>query len=353
MTAKRKRIPRWVWTLVKLALAACVVALMVHAGAIRPEHLEHAAKRWPLLLAALGTILVGIFLTSVRWGVLLRAQDIRIRVTELFRLTMTGLFFTLVAPGGLGGDAIKAYFVGRGREKKAEAATTVFLDRFLGLATMFLAAAAMIAVDFDRLWNAEVKGLDRFGMPGGRVLVILIAACMGSMVVFSAAMMSRRLRRTGLFAAVSRLVPFRRTVRRVYRAIHLYRDHPGALCWAALVSIGAQIPLYVIYYLYGIAVGADIQLWHVALIVPPAMVIRVLPLAPGGVGQGAFAMSLLFPLVGLSSGGDIGAVGDAMFVIVYLIGGLFFLFGKASFSEMRAAAELAAGSAAESGAESE
>jgi hypothetical protein len=39
-------------------------------------------------------------------------------------------------------------------------------------------------------------------------------------------------------------------------------------------------------------------------------------------------MALLFPLVGVADGAEIGALGDVIFVILYLVGGIFFLFGK-------------------------
>ena len=126
---------------------------------------------------------------------------------------------------------------------------------------------------------------------------------------------------------------------KIYDAMHLYGDKPGALVRAAAVSLVAQVPLYVIYYLCGLAVGAEIEWWHCALVVPPAMVIRVLPLMPAGAGQGMVAMGVLFKLVAINKGAAIGAVGDAMFLASCLIGGLFFVFGKTDYNEMRAAAE--------------
>jgi hypothetical protein len=44
-------------------------------------------------------------------------------------------------------------------------------------------------------------------------------------------------------------------------------------------------------------------------------------------------MALLFPLVGVADGAEIGALGDVIFVILYLVGGLFFLFGKSQLGE--------------------
>ena len=334
MTENRRQTPRWVWLIAKVFVVACVVGWMVHQGLIRLEDLGDAAARWPYLAVALAALLICFFLQSARWGILLRAQGISVPLIDLFIMTMTGLFFTVVAPGGVGGDAVKAYYVARASERKAEAATTVFLDRFLGLATLFFVACITIVIDFHRVWSLEVEGVTVLGQPVGRVLVLAIAACIAGMIALTMMVMSKRLRATRLFGRLSRLVPFRGTVGKVYRALHLYGDRRDALLGAAVLSIAAQAPLFLVYYLYGLALGAEIELWHCALIVPPAMVIRVLPLVPGGAGQGMAAMALLFPLVGVAKGGAIGAVGDAMFMVTYFIGGLFFLLGKTRHDEL-------------------
>lgn len=334
MTANARKVPGWVWTAVKVAIVVAVVWWMFHAKMIRLDEMRSAVGRWPLLAAALASILAGIFLSSFRWGILLRAQGIHIPVGELFTLMMKGAFFTAVTPGGLGGDAVKAYYVARGREKKAEAATTVFLDRLLGFATLFAVAGVMMLVEFRRLWDATAKGVEWFGIPFGRLLVFVIGGSILALAVFGLLVTSKRVRRTGVLQWLSRFVPFRPTAAKVYEAMHLYGDHRGAVCTAALVSVAAQVPLYLIYYLCGHAVGAPVELWQCVLIVPPATVIRVIPLMPGGAGQGLVAMSLLFPLVGISQGAAIGALGDGIFVVVYLIGGLFFLFGRQSYGEL-------------------
>jgi len=308
---------------------------MLHAGALKLDDLRRAGRNWPLLALGAAAIILGIFLTSIRWQILLRIQGISLRLRDLFALMMTGSFFTMAAPGGLGGDAIKAWYVARGREKKAEAATTVFLDRLFGLASLLFVAAVVIALDFRRLWNLSVAGISPLGQPIGRVLVLVIAAAALALAAFAVLVTSKRIRRSPLPGLVARFIPFRRTAEKVYDALHLCGGRPGAMLAAFAVSIAAQLPLYFVYYLYAIAIGVPIDLLSCAVVVPPAIIIRVLPIMPAGAGQGMAAMAILFPLVGVQSGGTIGAIGDAVFVIVYLIGGLFFLFGRAKYAEAR------------------
>ncbi len=344
MKRQKKNTPPWVWTLVKVGVAGCIIAWMCYKDFIRLDDLGRAAGNWPLLLAALAALMLAIFIQSARWGGLLAVQGICIKLFDLFRMTMIGSFFTLVVPGGVGGDAVKAYYVARGREKKAAAATTVLLDRLVGIWTLFLVAGVTVVLCFDKLWNAKVNGLSQFGLPGGRVLVIAIVGGIICMIGFALVVSNKRLRRSSVLNKFSRLLPFRSTMLNIYDAVHVYRNHPGRLLYISGISILGQAPLFLVYYLYGLAIGVNIEPWHCAVIVPPAMVIRMLPLVPGGVGQGAIAMGLLLPLVGLSveNGAAIGAVGDAVFVMTYLVGGLFFVFGKANYREVWAAAESAA-----------
>ncbi|MFO7900965.1 MAG: lysylphosphatidylglycerol synthase transmembrane domain-containing protein [Planctomycetota bacterium] len=338
MSEKRKSRRRWLWWSLKIAVATLVIAWMVHQNLIRADKLAEAAGRWPLLVLAFAGLMLGVFLQSVRWGVLIGPQGTHARLGELYILTMTGLFFSAVAPGGVGGDPIKMYYIARGRENKAEAATTVFVDRFLGLITLFVIGCVMILLDLPRLWSTDVGRAGFWGLRGGQALVLATLGGTAAMLLASLAVTSKRVRRARLVQRLGKWVPFRATIRKVYLALHLYGEHPGVFVRAAAISVVAQAPIFVAYYLYGRAIGAEIELQHCALIVPLAMVIRVLPLFPGGAGQGVAAMALLFPLVGVENGGDIGALGDAVFVLLYLVGGLFFLFGRTSYCDLRTAA---------------
>jgi glycosyltransferase 2 family protein len=314
---------------------------MFHSGTIDPKVLRSAARNWPLLLGALGAMVVSSVFAAARWGALLRAHDIRLSLFDLLRLVMTGLFFTLIAPGGVGGDVVKAWCVARGSDKRAAAATTVLLDRYLGLITLLLLGATVIALRFRTIWNADIERLRTFGLPlaGGQILILAVGLIILAMIGFALLVMSKRLRTSRLGAALSRVIPFRKTASKIYDAAHVYGDHPLPLLCAAGWSILAQSLLFVMYYLIGRAVGAEIGLWHCVLIVPPAMIIRFLPLVPGGAGQGLVGMALLFPLVGVTEGAEIGALGDVVFIALYLVGGVFFLTGKTDYHDIQSAVQ--------------
>jgi hypothetical protein len=339
MTAERPSKRRRVIAALKLALAAAVVVFLFERGLIRIDDLAQAAENWFLLVLAGFAIMAGMVISAFRWGVLLRAQGIHLPASALVAITMTGYFFAIVAPGGLGGDAVKALFAARASSRKAEAATTVFLDRVIGLVTLLIVGATVIALNVRRLWTTEIRGIRVLGVEGGRALVLAVGAAVLLAISGSVIVTSKRIRRSRRLAALSRFIPLRGIVLRVYSALHLYGDRRDDVLRAVGLSLLSQLATYATYFLYVRAVGSSVSMWDCLLVVPPAMIVRALPLLPGGLGQGAAAFAALMPLVGSEKGGAVGTIGDAMFVLVYLLGGLFFVFGRTRAEVPSATAE--------------
>lgn len=91
------------------------------------------AGQSPLALMAMTAIqLLGIVVATVKWRVLLPAQTFGC----LFRLNMVAQFYSLIVPGQVGAEAIKAYHLGRGRADAESIAASVVLDKVTGLLSL-------------------------------------------------------------------------------------------------------------------------------------------------------------------------------------------------------------------------
>src|SRR6516165_290957 len=62
---------------------------------------------------------VSIFITFLRWHILVRVIDPTIALRSSILLGLIGYFFNLVIPGSVGGDVIKAAYLARNRTQKA------------------------------------------------------------------------------------------------------------------------------------------------------------------------------------------------------------------------------------------
>ena len=72
----------------------------------------------PWLLAALGLYFAMIFVSAWRWGLLLRAQRIMVRLGTLLRSYLVATFFNNFLPSNIGGDVIRVRDTARAADRK-------------------------------------------------------------------------------------------------------------------------------------------------------------------------------------------------------------------------------------------
>src|SRR6202035_1444589 len=136
-------------------------------------------SHWPIMLAILGLGYAQVGITAWRWKLLLEAQEIWLPYGRAWGLTMVGMLFNVVIPGAVGGDLIKGYYITRAASgRKSHAATTILMDRVVGLiGLLFLGAVMALANLNETLRSAATRSLGSMTV-GGFVgaLVILYAA---------------------------------------------------------------------------------------------------------------------------------------------------------------------------------
>jgi glycosyltransferase 2 family protein len=131
--------------------ALVVVAFALLALVVWRNHdqIEKVLSR-PLDLRLLGLALLvyicAMVLTFIRWFFLVRVIEPDFKLSATFVLGAIGLVFNLVIPGAVGGDLIKATYLGRMRIKRTQAIASMVIDRILGLLALFILAAIAGAV---------------------------------------------------------------------------------------------------------------------------------------------------------------------------------------------------------------
>ena len=100
---------------------------------------RQASSRW--LGAALLLYLAMVLSSAVRWGVLLRAQHVRLPFSFLTQSFLVATFFNNFLPSNIGGDVIRITDTAPAAGSKTLATTVVLIDRGLGLLGLALMAA--------------------------------------------------------------------------------------------------------------------------------------------------------------------------------------------------------------------
>jgi hypothetical protein len=98
------------------------------------------------LLLAVALLPISFLITSVRWHMLLEAQDIHMGQGRAFVLNMVGSFYNSFMPGSTGGDLVKAYYAAKHTTHRTRAVMTVIIDRILGLLALIILGGVMAAV---------------------------------------------------------------------------------------------------------------------------------------------------------------------------------------------------------------
>lgn len=277
----------------KMVLAAALLVYLVvevqqHEGF---ERVVEQPKRWSLLAAAVGLMIVAAGLTFVRWFLLVRALGLPFKVGDALRLGSLGYVLNLVSLGTVGGDLFKAVLIARDQPgKRTEAVATVVLDRIVGLyALLLVAGAAAFATDA----GSRGGGVDALC---DATLLSVIVATIGLAVLMlpsvTAPRFESRLQRVPLIGG---------TAARLLAAVRTYRSRPAVVLVAVLMSIGAHVllTLVVLCIAHGLP-GAVPGLVDHFVLMPLSMVASAIPITPNGLGTFELAMDTLYQLLGKS-----------------------------------------------------
>ncbi len=302
-----------VWLVMRLPDPAALWWQIVHAN------------KWLLLLGA-GCYATAVAISGLKWGVLLRAAGIDLPLGRLFAYQWVAEFFNNFLPAQVGGDVMRGYAVAADTRRRADAAASVLIDRFIGLMIFMLFAA--VASSAVLAW----------GQPDGQPftpegLLFMRFAAVGSalatlaLLLLVATLLSRRLKRW--MERVLAALPFSaRTLplwNKLALAFGVYRDHPRALLLTALGSTAIVIITSVNIWLIARAIQpGGISMLEV-LVINPLVVFAtiIVPLSPGGLGvrQVSFAGLFLFMGAGYELGTAVGLLQQFIGYLVSVPGG--------------------------------
>ena len=215
-------------------------------------------------------------LGTVRWQILLRIQGIRVSWLRAGAIVMIGLFFTQFLPGGIGGDAMRLYFVFKlvpGR--KVAATLSVALDRVLGLLTLLLLAGVTLSLRFNALTRSS----------SSRHIVYLALVILGASFAFVVLLFW--LANVGLLPKLPGATPFRKVIIESEEALRRCRAHLLIMACAFLVTVAAHLAYYASYYCAGKSLHASghvASLADILSIMPLVDTIVSVPISFGGIG---------------------------------------------------------------------
>jgi glycosyltransferase 2 family protein len=257
---------------IQIALSILLIAAVLWQTS--PHKLAQAATALsvPWFVAALAVNLVAVLVMTERWRVLLVARGRREPgFGWLLETTLVSLLLGQVLPTAVGGDAVKAIDLSRRTGARAEAISSVVVDKILGLGALVLLAAAGAASGGAGFGGYTVLGIE--------LGVGVLSA--GSLAV----LFSRRARRVlQPLRPAARKLRIEGPMRSLYEGLHAYREHPGALAWVFVLAVAAQLLRVITVAVLVRGMHLHVGFGTLLLLCPVLFLVTIVPISLNGVG---------------------------------------------------------------------
>ncbi|MEM7127359.1 MAG: lysylphosphatidylglycerol synthase transmembrane domain-containing protein [Chloroflexota bacterium] len=270
---------------------------------------------------------------AYKWNILLQARQI---VLSLYEVTVTYLmstFLGLFLPSTVGGDAIRTFAVSRAGYSMADVASTIVIERVLGILALLLMVVVSIISGGILIGGRYVE--DITGLLWG---VSIAAIIVGGLLALSLSKSFEHSLRATLpkipgWATDSKIG---RLLSNLYNSYTEYRSQRGLLYTFFFYSFIEN--LFPIFWSYTLARAFQLQisLLDCFIVVPSVLILRRLPISIDGIGvhQTAFVYLLSFLGVPSTQGLLLGVATHLLATMLVLPGGLFYILKGFELSQM-------------------
>jgi uncharacterized protein (TIRG00374 family) len=261
-------------------------------------------------MAALAVVLMvaQIILGAVRWGLVLRALSAALHWLQTMSVYYIGVFFSIVLPGAVGGDAVRMWFARRNGLTQATAINSVALERAVTVFALVLLVCLTQPILMLRLPN----------LPGVWVFPMLLAICV--LGILTLATLDRLPQSLHRWRAVRGLAVLAADTRKLF-------FHPGYSLGTIVVALVGHANLSLVVYVLAVGLRLDVDVLDCLVLVPPVILVMTLPISIAGWGVRETAMVSAFSFVGIPDASTL--VLSILFGIVTMLtalpGGLVFL----------------------------
>ncbi len=166
--------------LIKIMLAATLIAVLLNNGSLDFRSITVVFSRLDLFFPALLCLFAGIVISGVRWWILLAVTGNKIHLNTVLSLQLMGSFFSTWMPGAAGGDALRGIQIYRLLDDgRSTALLSIVTDRafaLLGLISIAVGVALFLPVELAN--NANIVGyvalMNNIGIGAVFLLVVVI-----------------------------------------------------------------------------------------------------------------------------------------------------------------------------------
>jgi uncharacterized protein (TIRG00374 family) len=292
------------------------------------EQLQQQPKNWWLLGVATAACALAMIISFLRWQAIARAVGIPLDSSEAVKLGFVGQIFGMISPGSVGGDVFKAIAIARQHKHSGPAAVaSVLVDRAVGLYGLILLSTISLVLFGDGNMTVLLKGIRNTGV------VLTIVGAVGLLIAVVGGKWLDWIEHL-----LQRFPYIGHTLRRLVKSLRVFENRPTLVVIVLLMSFMVHLMLMCSLFMISSSLYATPPSFVAHLqVVPSAMVVGALPIAPAGLGVQELALVEMFKqLPGIDpafSGLAIAAAYRIATILVSLIGVVYYLKSKPEIAE--------------------
>ncbi len=236
-----------------------------------------------LLFISLSLHFVGALLGSSRWRVLLSSYGIDTPHRKLYKLYMIGSFFNTFLPTSVGGDAVRMYKVSSLTDKRAQAVTSVFIERFIGMLILYIISFFSYSFYFRFKEERELFFA---------ILLLLLSSI--SFILFILSPISEK---------ILKIVPspfLKEKLDKIHYSLKYPVKETKNLLKVFAYTTLLQINVVIYYFIISIAIKIKLSIVYFFILIPIILTVTMLPITIGGIGLREGGFVFLFSKFGVS-----------------------------------------------------
>jgi len=268
----------WIGFAVKLLLTVAILGLLARRANWHAVLERASSAQRPALLAAVGVIMLSIFLAAARWRRLMRRNGILATRSWAVRAAFTSLFIGQFLPGTIGADGAKLWLLWRAGHPLRNGTASIVADRVAAL----IGVLALILASLPDLLSLSAPDM--------------VHAVLAAVVAIAVAL--------GLVLCVPIRLPSALRGGRLEAAFRMLDDMRGSLwsgaaIFAVTLSVSIHLLAVIAVVLIATALGIALDFRHAVGIVATAILLAAVPLSVNGWGIREGAMVAGLSLVGI------------------------------------------------------
>lgn len=284
MTDARAAARRW-WPRLRIVVSLGLLAVVVSGLDLDRAAEVLSSARLELLALAVAVGLAGRFFAAFRWHILIRAMGRDAPYADLVRLTFIGMFLQFFPAGAIALEVGRVYGLNRAMPDLAGSLASVLAERVFGFAA--LVALALVGLAF------APEGVPDLLLTMAWVVFLSLAVSgVAAMSETCRGLADRMLAAVGLGALSERL-------RKLYDRLDTMRGNRVLMSWSAAAALFNTIFRILPAFLVAQALGVDVTLLELFIIIPIIVFAQQVPISVGGLGVREVGWVALLGAVGV------------------------------------------------------